>query len=74
MGVDLWVRYDERDDLMVGVNFAELKCMDIKLWNVDPEVYRSFLIEIDPMTLEHSFRRRSAQDKRVIRDTKLESN
>ena len=42
MGADLWVRSDERDDTMVGVNSVELKCMDIKLWNVDPEVYHLF--------------------------------
>ena len=41
-GVDLWVRSDEWDDTMVGVNSVELKCMEIKLWNVDPEVYHLF--------------------------------
>ena len=42
MGVDLWVRSDEWDDIMVGVNYVELKCMEIKLWNLDPEVYHLF--------------------------------
>ena len=41
-GVDLWVRSDEQDDTMVGRNCVEIKCMEIKLWNVDPEVYHFF--------------------------------
>ena len=40
--VDIWLIFGEQDGLILGGNPTEIKCMKIKLWNVDPKVQRSF--------------------------------